>query len=359
MVRCLLCKAELEPLPDGNGFDGQGIQLHPEVIGCQVTTTDAWGVAIDLAEREQTISIPNRQGAAIEDGAIVIARWPFVDDVLGEFFAARGLPRLGGQSSGRGWSSFSTFQKCPYLWQQRYLKPRGGEPTILIESPSLAIGTIVHVLLALHYAQIQIGGSPYAGIMPEDMHEYLLARCNPEFVVEGWRVFSGYRLYYSMETIEPLAIEHDLVDPRTGESCRFDLIAFFPEDTPMLAAGTYNVEHKTASRFDYPTLNGWVNDGEVIGQTALWKRLGLDHRFGPLRGVIVNILGKQPKELKFHRAIVSPHSWQVEQHLQDLARWEALINLARTTNSFPRARQSCIGRYGMCDLFDHCAGAET
>lgn len=366
MVTCLLCERELEPLEcrvtelGVETYEGQGLQIHPPAPDCLVELTNRWGIAIDPDQIAPTPVQGDRRAAAIENCEIVLNRWPLVDDVLSEFFAEYGLARLGGASSGRGWTSFSTFQKCPYLWKTRYVNEHGSgyRPEIVIENPNIAIGSLVHVFLALHYAQM-IEGHPYAGLTPDLIYAYALARAQVPFVVEAWRVFTGYRLYYGMERIEPLAVEHNLINPITQESCRFDLVAFFPEDQPMLPAGTYVLEHKTAGRFDKATLEGWPNDGEVIGQIMLWDQLGLKHRFGPLRGVIVNILGKQPKELKFHRTLVGPNSWQIEQHKQDLARWEGLIQLSRATNNFPRARQSCVGRYGMCDLFDHCAGMDV
>ena len=333
---CLLCDVPLLPGPDAR------TQEHPVVDDCLVRFTDAWGVAVDavahkpLAEPEQ----------------LDITTYPLVDEVLVKIFEVAGVDRLGGISTGRGWSSFSTFQRCPYAWKRRYVDQ--ARPALLVESPSLAIGTLVHTFLAVHYIRMV---DPAYPLTPESVYALLRGVCNPQFVEEGWRVFAGYRLFYSKELIQPLAIEYDLKDPRTGESCRYDLIAFFPEWVAGRAPGTYLLEHKTTARFDANALEGWVNDGEVIGEVALWKRLGLDHRFGKLQGVIVNLLGKQ-KEPQYHRTLVAPESWQIEQHLADLKRWEGLIQLARSADSFPRARNGCIGRYGRCDYWDHCAHLE-
>jgi len=222
----------------------------------------------------------------------------------------------------------------------------------VIEAPALAIGTLIHTFLAVYYIRMI---EPNYPLDPETIYEVARRFANPELVDEAWRVFNAYRLYYKIEVIQPLAVEYDLKDPRTGESCRFDLIAFFPETIGDRRSGTYVLEHKSTSRFDADTLEGWVNDGEVIGQVDLWKRLGLDLRFGPLRGVIVNLLGKH-KDPQFHRTIVAPESWQIEAHRSDLRKWGGLIQLAVSTNSFPRARNGCIGRYGRCDYWEHCAG---
>lgn len=341
---CLLCGVALEPLENGR-------QRHPDVNDCEVRLTDAWGVAVEAQPDDP------EGGLAIEatddDGGIEIKQYPFVDEVLAEIYAKSGVPRLGGMSTGRGWSSVSLFQRCPFAWNRRFRQQR--QPWILMESPSLAIGTMIHTFLASHYMMMI---DPAYPLEPEAIYEVSRRFANPEFVEEAWRVFSAYRLYYQLEVIQPLAIEHNLVDPRTGESCRYDLIAYFPEDAADCRAGTYVLEHKSSSRFDQDTTGGWVNDGEVIGQVALWKRLGLDLRFGKLQGVIINLLGKH-KVPQFQRILVSPDSWQIEAHLDDLKRWEGLIQLACSSNSFPRARSGCINRYGRCSYFDECAGGEV
>jgi hypothetical protein len=336
---CLLCGAPLTPLDDQR-------QKHPEAEDCLVRFTDSWGVAIS--------DEPLARGSdkVIPSMSLDITFFPFVDEVLEEIFDGAGLPRLGGMSSGRGWSSFSTFQRCPFSWKLKYVDK--AKPALLVESPSLAIGSLIHTFLAVHYIRMMDDSYP---LTPEQVYQAARTKANPAFVEEGWRVFVGYRLFYLHENVQPLAIEHDLRDPRTGESCRYDMVAFYPESIAGRPSGTYIVEHKSASRFDNDTLEGWVNDGEVIGEVALWQKLGLDHRFGKLQGVVVNLLGKQ-KEPQYHRCWVAPESWQVDGHLDDLRRWEGLIQLARSSNNFPRARQGCIGRYGRCNYFDHCAGAE-
>lgn len=332
-TNCLLCDVPLEPL------DAER-QAHPEAVDCLVTITDGWGVAIDE---------PSIECSGPAELHLDLAIFPFMDDVLAKIFANAGVPRLGGQSTGMGWSNVSTFQRCPWLWKQRYLL--GNRPAMLTESPALAVGTLIHVFLAVHYSRMIDAHYP---LTPDDVYGLARAKANPEFVENAWRVFTGYRIFYNAENIQPLSIEHDLKDPRTGESCRYDLIAYFPESIAGRPIGTFVIEHKSTSRFDHAALEGWVNDGEVIGQVALWKRLGLDHRFGKLEGMLVNLLGKQ-KTPQYHRTWVSPESWQIDGHLDDLTRWNGLIQLSKSSNNFPRARQGCINKFGMCDFWDTCA----
>lgn len=342
----MLCGIELEPTADFG--DRCEVQRHPETASCGVTYTDAWGVAL-TAEELEYLEILRNDGPpepTLEIGMFDL--YPPVETVLAQLFAEHDLPRLGGPSTGKGWSSFAVAQRCLYLFNKRYVEK--ARPPLITETDYIAVGTLVHVFLALHYANLM--GSHQA-ITPDVCHDYLRTRANPAFVAEGWRLFAAYRLYYAFDEIQPLGVEYDLQDPRTGESTRYDLIAFFPKSKPGRPGGTYLVEHKTAGRFDFDTLEGWANDGEVIGEAALWARLGLDKRFGPLRGVIINLIGKQ-KDPKFHRTTVAPQSLLVKAHLDDLRRWDGLLQFCKATRNWPRSRANCINRYGRCDWWEHC-----
>lgn len=349
--KCLLCGRKLKDL-------GDGLQRHPKAIDCDVDYADPWGIAVDPpSDLDQQLEAMKRGEPAPKpaepddsDEPILIQTFPTVDFALGEAFGADNLERLGGASTGKGWSSYSTWQRCPYLWKRRYIEQ--AKPYLAVESPALAIGSLIHAFLSLHYTGMM--DNAYRTLTPEMVYDRVIKIANPEFVQEAWRVFVQYRLYYTFEKITPLAVEYDLKDPRTGDSCRYDLIAWLDRDLPGLQPGTYIIEHKSSGRFDYDFLEGWPNDGEVIGQVALWKRCGLDKRFGELRGTIMNLLGRQ-KEPRFHRTYVSPNSWRVKSHLDDLNRIDALMHLARSTDSFPRSRANCINRYGRCEWYDHCA----
>lgn len=349
--RCLLCGRELTQI-------AHDLQQHPEAIDCDVKYTDEWGINVDVVfddpepESEPEPSKPYE--IEIDGETSVVQTFPPVDEVLGEIFDEHQLAKLGGISSGRGWSSFSTFERCDYLWKLKYLE--GRTPRLFVERESLAIGALIHAFLALYYTGM-MAESPYRVLTPESVYDRIVAKANPAYVQEAWRVFNAYRLYYKFDQITPLAVELDLRDPRTGESCRYDLIAYLDRELEDAPPGTYIIEHKSSGRFDNDFLFGWPNDGEVIGQVALWQKLGLDKRFGELRGTIMNLLGKQ-KEPKFHRTFVAPSSFRVQSHLDDLRRVEGLINLAKSTNSWPRKRANCINRYGRCDYYDHCAAVD-
>lgn len=344
--QCFLCGIDLEP-----GLV-ESTQVHPEIDTCLVRFTDGLGIAIDAPIFEEARPDEGRPGFFEE---MNIQLFPTVEEVLIEIFTAHGLPRLGGASTGRGWSAFSTFQQCKYLYYRKYIDPIDSGVIIPgIEPEARAIGMVIHAMLAVYYSKMIIPEYP---LTPGLLRDQMLKRAKPEFVEEGYRVFNAYALYYQDEDIMPLAVEYDLRDPRNNESCRFDLIAFFRTAQSDRMPGTYNLEHKSSQRFDDTTLNGWANDGEILGQMMLWERMKLDLRFGKLRGTIVNLLGKQ-KEPKFHRTTVAPETWQTKQHKADLKQHEADMHMARVTGVFPRSRANCIHRFGKCFLYDHCASVE-
>lgn len=267
-----------------------------------------------------------------------------LDDALAEIFQRYGMERLGG-ASGRGWSSFAAFQRCPWYFKQLISGERG------TPSPALETGSAFHAFLALHYTWMI---DEALRLTPEVMRNELLdAKCRAENVLEAWRLYDAYALHYEHDYLFPLAVEHWCEDP-DGNTCRYDLIARVDSAQAGIVPGTYICESKTAARFDTATLTGWRNDGEVLGQIMVWKRAKLDRRFGKLRGVIVNIVGKQ-KVVQFHRTLVPAQSWHVRQHMEDLKVWSALQRMCEATDTWPRSRANCITRYGMCPFFDQCA----
>lgn len=347
---CLLCKRPLAETTAPN------LLLHEAVDDCLVRVADGFGVSLDHEYEVRGEDVFYRSNEEREEGVYELAQFLSIEKAVGQVFEEKGVPRLGGISSGSGWSNVSLFQRCPYAWKRRYIEPLkieffGIETEIL----PLAVGILIHTYLAIYYQRMIVPGYP---ITPEDVNQRVRELgCNPEVFLEAWRLFVGYRLFYQNENIQPLAVEFDLRDPRTNHSCRYDLIAYFPEERPGMLPGTYFVEHKSAARFTADVLEGWIGDGEVLGQVDLWDRLHLDRRFGPLRGGVINLLGKQ-KTAEFHRTIVAPTGWAIDQHRSDLRRWNGLIQLAKSTDSFPRTRNNCIGRYGRCSNWTHCTTGE-
>lgn len=271
-----------------------------------------------------------------------------IDDVLQEIFERYKMTRLGG-ASGRGWSSYATFQRCPYLYKVSYLDGERGIP-----AKALEIGSAFHTFMALHYTWMLDANLALTPHVCRD--ELMNGGARPESIIEAWRVYDSYAMHYEVDYLYPLGIE-EWAQGDNGNTCRYDLIARVDEPQPGVPPGTYIVEHKTALRFTIDLLEGWHNDGEVLGQIMVWKQGKLDKKYGKLRGTIVNIAGKQ-KTPQFQRVIVPAQAWHVREHAQDLRIWAAYQEMCRATDTWPRARNNCVGRYGLCSLFTHCSTNE-
>lgn len=256
--------------------------------------------------------------------------------------------------SGYGWSRYSTLQKCPYKYNLKYRKKveRGAAPA------PLEIGACFHAFMAMYYQRINdltIGHeqpTPEAGELCDLLLEY---NADALRVNEAWRIFEAYAAHYENngDYLHPLAVEVHAADRKSPSTCRYDLIAEVHETRPGILPGIYIVEHKSASRLDRGNQEGWHLDGEIMGQLMLWGPSGMKAKYGPLQGVIVNIVTKT-KWPNFHREIVSPPTKHIRRQKKDLKMWRGLETLYDSTNTWPRSLASCWGRYGACEFFDHC-----
>ena len=270
---------------------------------------------------------------------------PRVDDILKELFEQHKMARLGG-ASGRGWSSHQTFQRCPYLFKLSYLEGQRGAPSVALE-----VGSLIHTFLALHYTWMLDEGLTLTPYVARD--SLMAAGARPQAVIEAWRLYEAYTNKYENDYLTPIAMEEWAADP-DGNTCRYDMIAEVRDAVAGVVPGVYIIEHKSASRFTADVLEGWRNDGEILGQIMIWKRAKLDKKYGKLRGTIVNIIGKQ-KTIQFHRTIVPAQKWHVTQHMEDLKMWSALQQMYAATGVWPKARANCVTKFGLCSFFDHCA----
>lgn len=354
---CLLCGTPGIAL----GFQTANGELyeHPRNGACLVQLFYADGLVADDKYEIENGTIydldppeppPQIDPAQLPAGEIVYLdgpdQWADLDDVLHAIFREHKVEFLGGTSGERGWSSISTYAKCPYLWAQTV-----GKKTKLT-TEGIQVGSILHALLAVYYQKMIDAAYP---LEPIYLYAQLNERkVNPAYVAEAWRVFQAYLDHYADDVIEPLAVEHFLRDPRSGRTCRIDLIFRVTRDGNLLAPGTYLADHKSMKIF-YATSLEWRNDGTILTQLDLWHALGLNKRFGELRGAVVNILGKQ-KEPRFERVPVPAVPRVLRDHRRHMPIWVAKLELDRAAGLFPRNRASCITQYGKCSQFDHCAG---
>jgi hypothetical protein len=359
--KCLLCGGALLASPYAT------LWLHPQSDTCTVAVTDGIGISVDDTYEVIDGQVYGRDGTPSEASAIAPGSFIVGNPGDGAFFGADAaikllfesaeLPFLGGMSGARGWSSISTFQKCPYLWKSKYGGKKADDENSAPKAPALEIGTLVHHFLAVHYMQ-RI--DPQYPIDPESARRFLeLAPVTPEFIQEAWRLFDGYRAYYGDESwMTPLAVEHLAMDPRTGFSCRWDLV--FRVDAPYESwlPGTYVLDFKTSSANTFVGQEEWRNDGQIFGEIDLYEQLGFHRRWGALRGAVVSRIIKT-KVPQYHMVLVRPSKAVLKDHRKSLGVWTAQMDLAAATGNYVKSRAACVTRYmGLCEMFDHCAGGE-
>lgn len=367
---CLLCGAVLTVT------DWPTVFIHPKGDVCAVRVTNALGLSVDdlyfvadddgqVYMREEAVEEtpvfggPDLTGGLIYDpseGSAFLS----ADGGARRLFENAGLPFLGGMSGLRGWSSIGAYQTCPYLWKMKY---GGGSKDVVNpdtpKSESLEVGTLLHLFTALHYQRII---DPAYSITPEDAVRFLRhVLVTPAYLDLAWALFEAYRIEYQdeLEWMTPLAVEHLAADPRDGVSCRWDLV--FRVDRPFggQLPGVYVCNTKTARDKGKTTLEQWHNDGQILGEVDLYTKLKYEKLWGPLRGACINLVIKT-KTPQFHRTWVSPSKSVLRNHRYERAIWMAQMELAAATGLYPRARASCVTKWhGLCELFDHCAGADA
>lgn len=278
-----------------------------------------------------------------------------LEDALEKICKEIGLKVRPGGASRYGWSTRSLLLACPFKYKKLYLdKPKNGLKGKA--STALEVGSLFHQLLAFRYLQMmpEQGGlkNPvdYAWVKTRLLEENVAA----EVIMESFRLFDSYQYRYENDYLVPLDVEIEAQDA-DGNTCRFDTIVQVEEGVPGVPPGVYICEHKTAARFDFATLESWKNDGQIIQQMHIFKKARLKKKYGELAGIIINLVSKT-KTVDFRRIVIAPQTWQLRQHAKDLRVWDAMENFFVAVGVFPRNRASCRGPYGLCPLFEHCAG---
>ena len=179
-------------------------------------------------------------------------------------------------------------------------------------------------------------------------------------VMEAWRIFEHYGFYYEGETWEVLAIEElAAVDVY---SCRYDLIVRIPEGNLLFSPGVYIVDHKTSSRFATVVTECWQHHGEIIGQQWLYKQCGLEEKYGPLEGSIINLCGRQ-KNPEYRRILVevkeSSLAYFKEYVIDDNYVYMALAKKLYedegiVDEAYCKQLTSCTAHFGVCPHYSEC-----
>lgn len=280
-----------------------------------------------------------------------------IDDAIGIISSKYKLPNIRGSVGARGWTFYNVVQECARKYYYRYV-----EKTKIEIGTRFEIGILTHWFLALHYLKKMKSG--WSGLTKFDSPleipdlfklklELLDTGARGDVIEESWRISEGYMDHYMRDYFTPLAIEHPQIIDNPRYSCRYDLIAHIDAKNDLfIPAGTYIVDYKTKARIDEAALSAWQHDGELKGQALIYRENKLENIFGPLKGIIVDIIGKQ-KNQKFHRCIIPIQNNLLDEFHSGLHYWSNQAEEYHKSN-FKKREASCLGQYGKCDYYDMC-----
>ncbi len=280
-----------------------------------------------------------------------------IQQCIDEAYASFNVPSLGGASTD-GWSKMSDFQRCPYRYWYFHERDKSSDVVEIGPKPvSLELGALFHAMLAGHYIGSCAAGK-YAESYPtalELINRIVNLGGDAAICAEAERLYIAYFNHYGNpvnEGFKPLAIELP-AGVEGVHTCRFDMLA-------EINGQTWIVEHKTASRETRDVLESWWLDGEIIGEVYGYKLSGLEKVYGPLAGVLVNVVIKTNVP-KFRRMEVVIPDNLLERYAMDRQYWamERQSMRDQTPSEWPRKHQGCIGRYDTCQLWDHCRDADA
>ncbi|MDP3767076.1 MAG: hypothetical protein Q8S13_03600 [Dehalococcoidia bacterium] len=181
-------------------------------------------------------------------------------------------------------------------------------------------------------------------------------------IFEAERLFDAYTEFYGRggEDVTPLAIEWSAMHGPTGYTCRYDAIVRAGPNDPLFPKDSvFVLERKTSAWMSLKATDGWWLDGQVLGQLMTWKSSGCERMFGPLAGIVIDIVTKE-KTVKPRRIRIAPDLPTVKAH-ERIIRWmQAQIKTWEAAKYHPQNWASCWNQTesekGQCGLWNECAG---
>ena len=222
-----------------------------------------------------------------------------------------------------------------------------------VQKDALVIGTLVHVGLAYRYGMM-LPTKP-SWLVYKDGREaiWTCGQETPDMAVEALRIFDAYQAFYAMNTITPVAVEHQFVvnfDIGDGViepySCRTDLVG--------IENGQYVIyDHKVFRTIGRNTGYDHRADRQMLTNLALARAAGL-----PIERVVLNTMTKDMPEPRFCRFDI-PISVKAYTELgADTLYWLRRMNETRRLYPDPMNRpkvlEACVRKYGRCDYQTLC-----
>lgn len=254
-----------------------------------------------------------------------------------------------GGSSLQGPHRIGAFAICPQLEAFSHeLELRNN-----VQKDALVIGTLVHVGLAYRYAAM-LSQKPEWFVYADGRDA--IWQCGSGEMIdlreESLRIFDAYQAFYSVNTITPVAVEHQFVvqfplgDGQTEPySCRTDLLG--------IENGQYVIyDHKVFRTISRYTGYDHRADRQMLTNLALARACGI-----PVERVVLNTMTKDPNP-RFMRFDIPISEKAYSELGGDTLYWLRRMNETRRLYPDPMNRpktlESCKRVYGKCDYMSLC-----
>ena len=260
--------------------------------------------------------------------------------------------------SPRGWHRLQLFLECPQRYAWNYI---AGLKGINEDAPPLVKGSLVHLGLAQHYAQIrekQNGRDPKLYFDPIEAIDVMI-EAKPHWKEHGElakRVIDAYLLKWRNERFKVVAVEELLEAEIEGYrfTGRMDLVV---EDS---AGKIWIIDHKTTGRLQAQQRKFYSVSGQILGYQTLGK-IHFGERFGGMRLNMIQHGG----DFKFERFDVQPAPKLMEKWPSAVKDAEEgiqkLLDEGRPADQWPIAPSElvCFHRYGPCNYVEQCKWGHT
>lgn len=252
------------------------------------------------------------------------------------------------------YSQIACFQQCPRRYQYAYV-----EELVKLEEGRAEKdrnwGKAIHCGLAEHYR-----GKGLSELREAFMREYPVALDETDMAKtpdSGLETLDLYMSYYKEQDKNWKVLEVEVKDTFTFNEIEFTVVLDLIAEN-LQGGGIYFWDHKTSGRV--PTFNYW-KQFELSGQISDYSNY-IVSKYGQCSGAIINNIsvGYRKKAYKgepsgfwakFERQIFNRSKVQLETRKSDIVLWKALIEQAKSNNSFPlHYSNGCT----YCSYYDLC-----
>jgi len=225
------------------------------------------------------------------------------------------------------------------------------------EKPARKVGTLVHVGLAYRYGALLPVKPEWMVYSDARTALWTVAQGDIEAGTEALRIFDAYQAHHPSEQNiwEPVLVEHqfevmmDVDGTPERYTLRIDLLARDMRDGALVL-----VDHKTTFKLTRNTGYSYRADREMLTGLALCKANGYD-----IQRVVINAMTKERPEPHFGRFDVPLSEAAYNDLGPNTLYWIRQMRAVQVSHPDPRSRprvwESCVRKYGICDMWPICS----